>query len=554
MTTRRPRLIDILTRPLHLRRRLTLRRALLATAYSLLVVSCDSPLGPDGGSVGRIEVTPSTLSLAVGDARSLSARVLDDAGNPLADRRVFWAAQDPQIATVTQSGIVTGIAPGNAQIGVSSGGKSTVVPVIVSSRPVSLVRVTPSAANVQAGATVTLTAQALDAAGATVAGRVVIWTTSNPAIATVTSTGVVTGVSAGNATISATVDDVVGSGLVTVQPVPVQAIALTPSSGALIVGRQLQLIATLTDAVGNAIPGRITTWSSSSPAIASVSSTGLVTALARGNAVITASAEGKSATASITVSLVPVDSVSVTPRTSTLAAGQTVQLTARLVDATGTVLTGRSVTWTSDQPSIATVSSSGLVAALTTGQARITATSEGASGTATVTVTPVAVASLSLTPSSATMLVGKTQQFTAVARDAQGAALPGRVITWISGAPSVATVTQTGLVTAVGVGSALIFAASEGISASVTVTVSTIGVALVRVQPATGSITQGEQLQLTATAVDGNGANIPGKVATWTSSNDAVMTVSSAGRVTGVAPGQVTITATIEGVQGTAIL
>ena len=537
-----------------IKRLVTARRAMFAVAYSLLLVSCDSPVGPQAASVSRIEVSPLALSLIVGDARPLAARVVDDRGNTLSERRIFWASQNPAIASVSQAGIVTGVAPGSVQIAVSSGGKSAVVPVTVGSRPVSLVRVTPTAATVVSGATVVFAAQALDAAGGVVTGRTVLWTTNSAVIATVTSTGVVTGVSAGNANISATVDGVTGSGLVTVQPVPVNAVLVTPATGALIVGEQLQLTATPTDILGTSLPGRAISWSSNAPAVASVSSTGLVTALGLGSATVTATCEGKSATSRIAVSLVPVDAVSVTPSTASLPAGQSVQLTARPVDSTGAALTGRTVTWASDQPTIATVAQGGLVTAVSAGQARISATVDGKVGTATINVTPVAVASLVITPTSATLLVGKTQQFTVVTRDAQGNALIGRTVTWIEGAPTVATVTQTGLVTAVGPGSAIVFAASEGISTSVSVTVTTIGVARVVVQPAAGSINQGQTVQLTATAIDNSGQNIPGKVATWTSSNDAVASISSTGRVTGISPGQVTLTATIDGVVGTATL
>ena len=126
-----------------IKRLVTSRRAIFAVAYSLLLVSCDSPVGPQAASVSRIEVSPLALSLIVGDARPLAARAVDDRGNTLSERRIFWASQNRAIASVSQAGIVTGVAPGSVQIAVSSRGKSAVVPVTVASRPVSLVRVTP---------------------------------------------------------------------------------------------------------------------------------------------------------------------------------------------------------------------------------------------------------------------------------------------------------------------------------------------------------------------------------------------------------------------------
>jgi len=524
----------------------------MALTYALLLVSCDSPFSPDEAVVDRLETGAVTVSLTVGETRPLTVRVLGEGGEVLGSRRIFWSSQNPAVASVSQAGIVTGVSAGSTQLAVSAGGKSALIAVTVASRPVSLVRVNPATTTIVAGSTTALTAEALDAGGTIVAGRLVLWGTSNQSVATVTSNGVVTGVAAGSVNITATVDGVVGTAVVTVQPVPVASIVLEPASGSLIVGQSVQLTASPRDANGQPLAGRAVAWSSNEPSIASVSSTGLVTALARGTANITATAEGRTASSRITVSLVPIDTVSVTPRTSNLAAGQTVQLAARLVDSVGAVLTGRTISWDTDQPTIATVGADGLVTAISSGRATITASAEGRSGTAIVNVSPVPVASLTITPGSATLFPGGTQQLTATARDAVNNLLPGRIITWISGAPSVATVTQGGLVTAVGTGSALIFAASEGISTSVTITVSNVGVAQVRVAPAAPSVQQGRTVQLTATALDAGGQPIIGRSVTWNSANPTIASASSTGLVTGIAPGTASVTATIDGVIGTA--
>lgn len=530
------------------------RRALLAGTYALLLLSCDNPLAPNNSDVARIELNPTAVTMNVGDTRPVTARVFDESGTVLTDRPPFWSSLSPGVATVSQAGIITGITQGVTQVAASVGGKSALVAVTVSARPVTSVRVTPPTTTVVAGSTASLAAQGLDVGGTAVTGRPVLWSSSNASIATVSSTGVVTGVDAGTATITATIDGISGSAIVNVQPIPVASVVINPNTGSVIVGRTLQLIAAPLDANGGSLAGRVVTWSSSNASMASVSSTGLVTGVSAGRVTITATSEGKSGTSTITSTLAPVDTVTVTPAAPTIASGQTVQLSTRLADASGNTLSGRTITWNSDQPAIATVNASGLVTGVGTGTARITAASEGKSGTSLVSVTPVPVASISITPNAPTLVMGGTQQLTAVARDAQNNALPGRVVTWISGAPSTVSVSRTGLVTALAVGSAVVFAASEGVSSSVTVTVSSIGISLVRVQPSTGSLTQGQQMQLTATALDAQGAAIPGKVATWSSSSDAIATVSSSGLVTAISPGTVTITATIDGVKGTATL
>src|SRR5437867_3384086 len=154
----------------------------------------------------------------------------------------------------------------------------------------------------------------------------------------------------------------------------------------------------------------------SSPASAAVSAAGLVTGVAAGSATITATSEGKSGTASVTVAIVPVASVTVSPATAVVLVGATVQLTTTLKDAAGNVLSGRSVTWASGTPAVATVSSTGLVTGVAAGAATITATSEGQSGTAAVTVYSVPVASVTVSPATANVFVGATTQLSAVTR------------------------------------------------------------------------------------------------------------------------------------------
>jgi hypothetical protein len=128
------------------------------------------------------------------------------------------------------------------------------------------------------------------------------------------------------------------------------------------------------------------TWSSNNTTVATVNGSGLVTAGAAGGATITATSEGQSGTAAITVTAAPVATVTVSPAAAAVQPGQTVQLTATTKDANGNTLTGRTVTWASNSNAAATVSSSGLVTGVATGTALITATSEGKSGGAAIAV------------------------------------------------------------------------------------------------------------------------------------------------------------------------
>src|SRR5207249_6025393 len=144
---------------------------------------------------------------------------------------------------------------------------------------------------------------------------------------------------------------------------------------------------------------------------------------------------GKSGTSAITVTVVPVASVTVAPTSKTLRIGTTAQLAATTKDSAGNVLTGRSIAWSSSAPAVATVSASGLVTAVAVGSATITATSEGKSGTSAITVTVVPVASVTVAPTSKTLRIGTTAQLAATTKDSAGNVLTGRSIAWSSSAP-----------------------------------------------------------------------------------------------------------------------
>jgi len=256
-----------------------------------------------------------------------------------------------------------------------------------------------------------------------------------------------------------------------VGPRPVASVSVTPATASLPVGATLQLAAVPEDSAGGALTGRPVTWASSDIDVASVSTSGRVTAGAAGSATVTATSEGKAGSATVTVTLVPVAAVVVSPATAALPVGGTVQLTVTLNDANDNTLTGRPVAWSTSAPTVATVSRSGLVTGKAAGSATITATSEGKTGSAAVTVTLVPVASVVVSPATLTLPVGSAAQLIVTLKDASGRTLTGRPVAWTSSAPTVATVSPSGLVTANAVGAATLTATSEGRSGTSALTV-----------------------------------------------------------------------------------
>jgi uncharacterized protein YjdB len=504
--------------------------------------------------VASVVVTPSTATTLVTGTVQLAATPRDSGGNPLTGRVVTWATNASAVATVGSNGLVTAVSSGSATITATSETKSGSASVTITSVAVASVSVTPGSASIPAGATTQLTATPRDGAGAPLSGRVVTWGSSAPGVAVVSSTGLVTGVTPGSATISATSEGMSGSATITVTAVPVATVTVSPASAPLRVGATVQLTATPRDAGGTALPGRQVDWTSSAPTVATVNSGGLVTAVAPGSATITATSETKAGTSAITVTVVPVSTVTVTPAPASLLAGGTLQLTATPKDSAGNPLAGRVVTWSSSDTTKAKVNATGLATGMAAGAATITATSETKTGTSAVTVTVVPVASVTVAPASAAIRVAGKVQLTATPKDSTGAALTGRVVTWGTSAPGVATVSASGLVTGVSPGSATITATSETKSGTASVGVTLAPVSTVTVSPAAATVSIAATQQLTATLKDSMNNTLTGRAIAWSSNAPLVASVNSTGVVTGVVAGSATLTATSETQTGTSAI
>jgi len=349
--------------------------------------------------VASVAVVLPSPSLVAGQTQRGIATVKDANGDPLPDKPVTWSTSSTSIATVDDAGVIKAVAPGTAVVSaVSEGVSGQTAMTVMAPSPVAVARVLVAInpAAVVVGQTTHATATVQDATGNTLTGRTVTFQSANTNIATVSASGDISAVAAGSTSITASSEGVNGSASVTVNApaaIPVATVAVSPATSSLQVGATVQLSATTRDANNNVLTGRVVAWSSANSSVASVSSSGLVTAVKAGTAVITGSSEGKSGSSTITVTApapVPVATVAVSPSSPSLAVGETVQLSASTRDANNNVLTGRTVTWSTANAGIASVNSSGTVTANGEGSTQITATSEGKAGSTTVTVTAAA--------------------------------------------------------------------------------------------------------------------------------------------------------------------
>ncbi len=589
-------------------------------------------------AVAAVVIDPESASLVADGSLQLRALVRSAQGGELTDRLVTWSAGPGGVAQVSPTGLVTALKPGTVEIGAECEAVRGVARLTVTPPPVAGITIVPAERAVHVGDTAALSARLTDAAGKPIVDRTVTWTSESPQVVAVSPRGIVTGLAEGGAAIVARAEGQEARALVTVKPVPVATVHIA-DPGIFEPGVERQLEIVLKDAKGRALAAREVTWTSSSPAIATVSAAGRVKAVAAGTARIAAESEGKSATVAVTVkaAIVPpapvpasipklepapipdtaerqlpapspapggmgrlvgimatvllvavggyfalrpgpatdgppalpppvatptgVAEVTISGEAGPLSVGRTRQLAVRLKDAGGTELTDRTVTWSTSDPTVAEVSPLGAVTARKAGTVTISAASEGKRDDFGLVVEqaeasvdqPAAVASVVLTGGGKPLEVGQTVELTATAKDATGAVLTDRTIVWSSADPKVAMVSSSGSVTAIGAGRTVITASSEGKSAESPIAVNPprppapAAVASVELSPSDPVVTAGQTVQFLIEARDAQRNRLTDRTVNWASSDEDVARVGPDGTVSALAKGTTTITARVDG-------
>jgi 6-phosphogluconolactonase (cycloisomerase 2 family)/uncharacterized protein YjdB len=523
-----------------------------------------------------IQVSPPTSTIDIGQTQQFTAAgTFSDGSTKDLTSLVTWSSSSATVAAISSSGLALSRSQGSSIIsatfntadGLVTG--ATTLNVVVTLKSLTITPVNSSIAN---GTSLQLTAAGVFSDGSTHdLTASVTWTSSSAAIATVSSGGVVTAMGVGSATITATQAGVSASTTVTVTPATLTGITITPPNSAIASGTSKQLIATgdFSDGTTQNLTAFVT-WTSSNPSVAAVSNTagsqGLVTGSGAGGARITATYSGVSGSTLMVVTSATLTGITITPPNSGIASGTSKQLTATgdFSDGTTQNLTAL-VTWTSSDPSLAAVSnavgSRGLVTGTGVGNATITATLDGVSGSTGVTTTPPILTSIDIAPPNFSLAKGTSLQLTAIGNFSDGSAEDLTTsVTWTSSAPAIAVVSNAagnqGLVTGTLVGSATVTAMQAGVSGSTTAMVTPAILTSIVVTPATVSIALGTTGQLTATGIfsDGTTEDLTAS-ASWISTSDAIATVGNTGNpglVTGTGVGSATITATQAGVSGSA--
>jgi uncharacterized protein YjdB len=569
-------------------RRSSASAALVATLGTLLA-ACGGDCGiASCPAVSELTVSPKSVTITVGQNVTLTPAA-KTAKSDIAVQYSFTSAA-PTIATVSASGVVTGVAEGSTTITIEATGsgsgyetttKTASATITVTPLPDALRSVSLSGGTVNALRTLQLApVPDLATANVTVTYQ---FATSSASIATVDPNGVVTGVSAGTATITVTAtgrragyttNNKIAAATISVTPAveALQAFTVTPTNTSLTVGQLQSLVPTVNKA-GTDVTVTYR-YETNAPAIATVSADGAITGVGAGTATITVTATGrgtgyattdKIATVFVSVSALPdaLLGLSVVPTNGSVLAGQSLALMPSAVKANANITV--SYQYQSSANSIATVSTTGVVSGVAPGTVNITVLATGngsgyamntktATATITVTAKPNALLGVTLFPQSSSLTAGQTL---AMSPTVEASGLGVNVTyAYASTANSIATVNGAGVVTGVAPGTATITVVATGsgtayttntVVATATINVTVMPNALVDLAFAAGNsaVVVGQALQLIPIATKAN-ANVSIDY-TYQSGATSVATVDNFGVVRGISPGAAIISVTATG-------
>jgi uncharacterized protein YjdB len=274
---------------------------MLFAGMAMAVAACEDASGPEAPEpVASVEVAAPAASMIVGGTLQLAAAARTSSGTVVKGRPIAWSSSDTTIATVSQAGLVRAHAPGAVIVRAASEGRTGQATLTVEPKPVASVELVPAGEITQEVETTCVLEVRVHAAdGEELAGRAVAWASSDESVAAVDAEGRLEARAIGSARVTATVEGKVAAATVRVVTL-VDRVEMDPLTAGVGVGEVVQITAHAVGADDIEL-NRPITWASSDPAVATVNAAGRVTGVSSGSAVITASSQGKSATARVSV-------------------------------------------------------------------------------------------------------------------------------------------------------------------------------------------------------------------------------------------------------------
>ena len=326
-------------------------------------------------TVASLAITPLSDALEVGDCIVLDTIARTHTGASITSPRLAWTSSNPSIVEVDSAGVVTAKAVGRSTLTASAGEVVAQIEVAVNAPGVARIDV-DAPSEVRCATRATLSARALDRRDRPV-DVPVTWTSRTVAIATVSNDGVVSALRRGTAVIVATCNGVARAVSITITAPAVTEVVIDGSPAALLVGATAALRAVVRTARGTpADDDRAVDWRTSDPSIATISSTGTLTARAPGRVTVSASCEGIRGTTDVNVVTELARAIVVAAPNGPLRVGDSATLGATVYEENGKVI-ARPVTWRSSDPRVVSVDGGGRVSARAEGWAIVTATADG---------------------------------------------------------------------------------------------------------------------------------------------------------------------------------
>lgn len=538
----------------------------LLSAAAIALNGCGSSQSGGGftqpaKSLTSITVRPANVTVPLGDKEQFTATGLySDGSKQDLTQTVSWSSSQSAIAGIAASGLAASKEIGKTQIEARSGSVTGSTTLTVSQAALVSLSVSPTNPTVPKGETQQLTATGTFSDGSTRnITNSVAWSTSPAGLVRVSSGGLATAQAIGTATLIATSGSITARDMLTVSPAGLVSIAVSPPNPTVPKGETQQLTATgiFSDGSTQNLTNSVT-WTASPPGLVSISSTGLVAAQATGTATLAATSAAITGQDTLTVSQAALMSLTISPSNPTVPKGETQQLTA-----TGTFSDGSTqnmtsaVAWTSSAPGLVSISNGGLATAQATGTATLLATSGSINGQDRLTVSQAALMSLGITPLNPSIPKGETQQLTALGSYSDGTTQNlTNSVTWNAAVPGVASITNTGFLTAQAQGATTITASTGSVSAIDAVVVAAPAVMSIVVSPTNVSTPlRFQQPQFTAmgTFSDGSQQDLT-STANWATDSPQVATIDSSGLATTVSVGTTSVSATSGSVSGSGSL
>jgi hypothetical protein len=520
-------------------------------------------------SLASIAVTPAAASIALGTSQQYTATgTYSDGSQQNLTSSVIWASSATSVATVNAGGVANSVATGSATISASLGAVSGFTTLSVTPAALVSLAVTPANGSISLGTTLQIKATGTYTDGSTLdVTNSVVWNSGATNVATISNAvgtqGLASSVAVGSATITATSGSISGNTNLTVTAAVLTTIVVTPAIPSIPLGttQQFNATGTFSDKTTQDLTASVQ-WSSSQTSVATISnasgSQGLASSAGTGTSTVTATSGSVSGSSTVTVTAASLVSISIAPANIQIALGNTQSFTATgtFSDNSTQDLTA-SVTWTSSNTGVATISSTGLAASAAAGNTTISATSGTTTGTTSLTVTAAVLSAIVVNPATASIPLGTTQQFTATGTFSDSSTQDVTATAhWSSSDGTLATVSNTsgsqGLASTVAPGSVSITATSGSISGSGSLTVTAAALVSIAITPANPTIPLGTSQQFFATGsyTDGTTQDITA-VVTWASTLPSVAVVSNASGSQGLATSTATGTTAVSATLGT---